>query len=339
MPQQILTISDVAAALGLSKTTVSRAISGKGRVSEETRSRVQDYIRQHNYRPNAVASGLAQSKTYNIALVITSRFSNFDLPFVRKSMTAVCEAAAQSEYDILVTVADRRKFSSLRRLLDKGKVDGVLLTFAVENDPLTDLLRAREMPFVVLGSLEDKSILQVDNDQVAGCRELTSLLLTMGRRRIALLGGSYGYTVNVSRLRGYEQAHELAGLPVQKELVFLELENQRTQLTALEEALKHEPDCILCMDDMMAMTVLKALKSKGIRIPEDIQLASMYDSEALEESSPGITALQFDAEHLAHTGYQMLLDRINGLPVKSSLEPGYQLVVRQSTRYGGAESP
>lgn len=331
MPQQMLTISDVAAALGLSKTTVSRAISGKGRVSEETRSRVQAYIQQHNYRPNAVASGLAQSKTYNIALVISSRFSNFDLPFVRKSMTAVCEAAAQSEYDILVTVADRHGAIPLRRLLEKGKVDGALLTFAVENDPLTELLRSREMPFVVLGSLSDKSILQVDNDQVTGCRELTSLLLKMGRRRIALLGGSYGYTVNVSRLRGYEQAHLQADIPIPKELVFLDLESVPGQLAALEEALKHQPDCILCMDDMLSLTVMKYLKNKGIRVPQDIQLASMYDSEALEENDPGITALQFDAGHLARTGYQMLLDRINGLPVKSCLELGYQLVVRQST--------
>ena len=133
MPQQAITISDVAQALGMSKTTVSRAISGKGRVSEETRQKVQDYIQQHNYRPNAVARGLAQNKTYNIALVISSQFSNFDLPFVRKSMTAVCEAASQTEYEVLLTIADRRSSTPLRRLLDKGKVDGALLDIGVSS--------------------------------------------------------------------------------------------------------------------------------------------------------------------------------------------------------------
>lgn len=331
MAQQSLTISDVAEALNMSKTTVSRAISGKGRVSEETRNKVQAYIKQHNYRPNAVARGLAQNKTYNIALVISQKFSNFDLPFVRKSMTAVCEAAAQSEYDILLAVADRAEAAPLRRLLDKGKIDGALLTSAIEDDALTALLRSRGIPFVVLGSLSDKSILQVDNDQVAGCSELTSLLIKMGRRRIALLGGARHYTVNVSRLKGYEKAHQQAGLPIPKELVFLDLETVSAQMEALEEVLHHQPDCILCMDDLLSQTVLKTLKSKNIRVPQDIQLASLYDSEALAESSPTITALQFDANHLARTGYQMLLDSINGKPVDNGLELGYQLVVRQST--------
>ena len=71
MAQQPLTISDVAEALGMSKTTVSRAISGKGRVSDETRALVQSYIKEHNYRPTAVARGLAQNRTYNIALVVS----------------------------------------------------------------------------------------------------------------------------------------------------------------------------------------------------------------------------------------------------------------------------
>lgn len=331
MAQQMLTISDVAEALGMSKTTVSRAISGKGRVSEATRSKVQAYIQQHNYRPNAVARGLAQSRTYNIALVISSRFSNFDLPFVRKSMTAVCEAAAQSEYDILLTIADGHGTMSLRRLLDKGKVDGALLTSAVEDDPLTELLRRRDIPFVVLGSLADKTILQVDNDQISGCRELTALLLKMGRRRIALLGGSRGFTVNLSRLSGYEQAHRQAGVPVPQELVFMDLESLPGQLAALEQALKYEPDCILCMDDVLSATVLKALKAKNIRVPQDIYVASMYDSEVLEDCQPTITALQFDADRLARTGYQMLVDTINGRAVNNGLELGYQLVVRQST--------
>jgi len=331
MAQQSLTISDVAAALKMSKTTVSRAISGKGRVSEETRVRVQEYIQQHNYRPNAVARSLAQSKTYNIALVISSQFSNFDLPFVRKSMTAVCEAAGQNEYDILLTIADRDGDMPMRRLLDKGKVDGALLTRAVENDPLTALLKSRELPFVVMGNLADKSIFQVDNDQVGGCCELTALLLKMGSQRIALLGGSRGYTVNMSRLYGYEKAHRQAGVPIQSDLIFMDLETVSAQLVALDQALRRKPDCILCMDDSLSLTVFKELKKRGIRVPEDINLASMYDSEALEENIPPITALQFDAEKLARTAYSMLLDAINGNSVNNSLELGYQVAIRRST--------
>lgn len=331
MQQQPLTISDVAEALGLSKTTVSRAISGKGRISEETRAKVQNYIQEHNYRPNAVARGLAQSRTYNIALVISSQFSDFDLPFVRKSLTAVCEAAVQSEYEILLTIADSGNITPLRRLLDKGKVDGVILTSAVEHSPLTALLKGRGVPFVVLGSLRDKTILQVDNDQVSGCRELTSLLLKMGLRRIALLGGSESYTVNLSRLEGYVQAYRRAGLSLPQELVIMGLENLPARLAGIEDALRRDADCLLCMDDSLSQTALKHLRNKGLRVPQDIRLASLYDSEALAESELSITAVQFDAEQLARTAYQLLLDVINGRPTASRIELGYQLVIRQST--------
>lgn len=331
MEQHALTISDVAQALNLSKTTVSRAISGKGRISEATRLKVQQYISQHNYQPNAVARGLAQNKTYNIALVISPQFTNFDLPFLRKSMASICREANHSEYDILLTFAENRGDAPLRRLLDKGKLDGVILSSAIENDPMTKLLQERGLPFVVIGHLSDPTILQVDNDQVAGCRELTGVLLKMGMRRIALLGGSPLYTVNNSRLEGYAQAHSRVGLPLPSELIYTGLESTPQREMALEQALQNKPDCILCMDDNLSLLALKYLKGKGIRVPQDLCLASMYDSEELAETEPGITALQFDADNLARTAYRVLLERINGNPVHSSLELGYQLILRHST--------
>lgn len=331
MAQQPLTISDVAEALGMSKTTVSRAISGKGRVSDETRSRVQAYISEHNYRPNAVARGLAQSRTYNIALVVSHQFSNFDLPFVRKSLTAVCEAAAQSDYEIILTVAGGNNTLPLRRLLDKGKVDGVILTSAIEHNPLVELLQERGTPFVVLGTLPDKSVLQVDNDQVGGCCALTAHMLKNGMERVALLGGTQRYTVNSSRLEGYKQAHWQLGREPDPGLIVMELESMQSRLLGLEQVLRQKPDCILCVDDELALIVLRQLKAKGLRVPQDVRLAAMYDSEELEESEPSITAVHFDAEQLAHAAYRALLDTIDGRPVENNLAGGYQLALRQST--------
>ncbi|MBP3577323.1 MAG: LacI family DNA-binding transcriptional regulator, partial [Lachnospiraceae bacterium] len=93
-----LTIADVADYLGVSKTTVSRAISGKGRVSEETRKRVQQYIDQMDYKPNVIAKGLAQSKTFNIAVVIPADCDMQELPFFQNCMCGICDAAAKRDY-------------------------------------------------------------------------------------------------------------------------------------------------------------------------------------------------------------------------------------------------
>lgn len=82
----VITISDVAEALGVSKTTVSRAISGKGRIGEATRQKVLAYIEEHDYKPNVIARGLAQSKTFNLCVVMPEDYALVDLPFFRKSL-------------------------------------------------------------------------------------------------------------------------------------------------------------------------------------------------------------------------------------------------------------
>ena len=84
-----MTIADVAEALNISKTTVSRAISGKGRIGAETRRKVMEYIEKHNYKPSVIAKGLAQSKSYNIGWVMPSDYSVVDLPFFQKCLMAV----------------------------------------------------------------------------------------------------------------------------------------------------------------------------------------------------------------------------------------------------------
>ena len=95
-------ITQIAQALGVSKTTVSRAISGNGRISAATRQRVLDYVKKHNYTPSMMARGLVKRCSYNISLVISTQFSDFELPFLRKVMRSVYQVAGDSDYDVLL---------------------------------------------------------------------------------------------------------------------------------------------------------------------------------------------------------------------------------------------
>ena len=97
-------ITQIAQALGVSKTTVSRAISGNGRISTATRQRVLDYVKEHNYTPSMMARGLVKRCSYNISLVISTQFSDFELPFLRKVMRSVYQVAGDSDYDVLLTL-------------------------------------------------------------------------------------------------------------------------------------------------------------------------------------------------------------------------------------------
>ena len=151
-----LTIADVAVALGVSKTTVSRAISGKGRIGEETRRRVMEYIEINDYKPNVIAKGLAQSKTYNIAMLLPADCNLSELPFFQNCMVGVCEAARERDYDVLMVYGTGGHTKNLERILSNHKIDGVLLTRTLVHDEIVGFMRERGIPVVAAGSSEDE---------------------------------------------------------------------------------------------------------------------------------------------------------------------------------------
>lgn len=325
-------ITQIAQALGVSKTTVSRAISGNGRISAATRQRVLDYVKEHNYTPSMMASRLVKRCSYNISLVISTQFSDFELPFLRKVMRSVYQVAGDSDYDVLLTLVGENETRPVERLLDNRKIDGLILTRTLERDPLIPLLKARKVPFVAIGQPEDDQVLSVDHDQVGGCREMTSLLLMKGMKHIALLGGSMLYTVNQSRLEGFRQAYVKMGQKIDENLLFLELESDDLRMEAVQQAVERGADCILCMDERLAQLTLNMLKQLNLRVPQDIRLASLYDNENLVNTVPPISAVQFNADILGLKATQQLLCALQGQPVETRMELGYQVSLRESTQ-------
>ena len=121
--QKKITIDDIARDLGVSKTTVSRAISGKGRIGKETVERVNEYIRKCNYKPNVLAKGLAQSKTFNLGMIMPGEYELVDLPFFQRCMMGVCEVASAMDYDVVISMVNGNDMSQLERILDNHKVE------------------------------------------------------------------------------------------------------------------------------------------------------------------------------------------------------------------------
>ena len=327
-----LTVGEIARELGISATTVSRALSGKGRVSPETRERIMDYAGRLGYESAGAGSPLERRCTNNLALVIPSHFVRLDLPFLRKCMGAVCRMAAQREYDVLMCYADEKNTEQLCRQLAAHKVDGVILSRTLTEDPCLELVRQYGVPYVAIGRLADRTALQVDNDQVEAARELTHILLQMGIRRIAYLGNRYKYTVNVDRMLGFRQALEEHGMAVDESLAFSNVESEEGRRDALEAALERKPECLLCGDDSLAFAVLKDLRQRRISVPGDIRLASLYDSEILLDTDPTDTAVQFDADLLGATACRMLLDSMTGREVPPRKVLGHQVILRESTK-------
>lgn len=332
MNDKVVDIAQSTETVDATKTTVYRSMAGSGRISPATRQRVLDYVKKHNCTPGVPACGADNRCSYNISLVISKQFSDFEMPFLRKIMRSVYYVAGEYDYDVLLTLVDENETRPVERLLDNRKIDGLILTRTLERDPLIPLLKAHKLPFVAIGQPEDDEIFSVDHDQVGGCREMTSLLLMKGMKHIALLGGSMLYTVNQSRLEGFRQAYDKMGQVIDEGLLFLELETDDLRMWAVQQAVERGADCILCMDERLAQLSLNVLKQLNLHVPQDIRLASLYDSENLANAVPPITAVQFNADILGLKATQQLLCALQGEKVETRIELGYQVSLRESTQ-------
>ena len=327
-----LTIADIADALGVSKTTVSRAISGKGRIGSETRERVLKYIDAHNYTPNVIAKSLAQNKTYNLAVVMPGDYELIDLPFFQNCIMGIQEIASSFDYDMLLTVCNNADVTKLERIVRNRKGDGVILLRSFMDDVQVEYLQEKNIPFVVTGSSNYKGVVQVDNDHRAACRELTSILLMKRMKKIALIGGNEEHVVTQSRLMGFKDAFADSGTAVDESLIYMNLDNPVLLDGKLDDIIKREVDCIVCMDDAICMEVLYKLRREGISVPDQIRVASFYNSSMLETHDPSITSLDFDAKELGMLVCRTLLDMIEGQKVQKKTLLGYEVRLRESTK-------
>lgn len=330
--ENTITIADVAEALGVSKTTVSRAISGKGRIGKETRDRVQAYITEHDYKPNVIAKGLAQSKTYNICVVMPGDYEVVDLAFFQECLFGIQEIAGIMGYDILLSICKTNDLSSLERIIANHKVDGVILMRTFVIDEQITFLQSKKVPFVTIGSSNYEGVIQIDHNHRSACKELTSIILMKQMKKIALIGGDITHVVTQNRLQGYREAYEKMGETVDESLLFLNLENNILIDKTVKDVLEKKADCILCMDDAVCSRVLKVLREEHVKVPQDVRVASFYNSNILENNVPAITSLSFDAKELGMVASRTLLDLIEGQQVEEKTLLPYEVVLKTSTK-------
>jgi DNA-binding LacI/PurR family transcriptional regulator len=334
VPRAAPTLEEVAAAAGVSRSTVSRVVNGSTQVKADVAAHVTAAIETLGYIPNRAARSLANRRSMAIALVVpedTTRF--FGDPYFASIVKGITSRLEQSDYVLVLQLANAASPSgNTIRYLTGGNVDGALVVSQHSRD--TGLARlGATLPVVFNGRPfvpTDPPSWFVDVDNVAGSALATRHLLSLGRTRIGTIAGPDDMTPGVDRLTGWRRELEQAGRST--DLVARADFSQAGGVTAMRDLLDRAPDLdgVFVASDLMAVGALAVLQSRGRRVPDDVALVGFDDSPAATSGDLQLTTVHQPAEEAGATMVDMLLALLRGEPVEHERMLPTRLVVRDS---------
>ncbi len=329
-----VTLGMVAAASGVSPSTVSRILNGSAVVSQEKREAIDRAIADLGFVPDPIARGLAGGRTLSIGVITQA----IDSPFYGVALRAIEEELTRLGYSALFVSGnwDANDEARCVDLLRARRVDGMI----VLNGRLGDQALARlagEMPVVFTGrQVSGANIYAFDFDHFEGARIATEHLLSLGHRRIAFIAGDPIHSDSIERLRGYRAALEDARVTYEPALVMQGNYQEASGLAACTRLLDSGAPftAIFAANDQMAFGAAVALYRKGLRVPDDVSLVGVDNLPAAEHAIPPLSTVHQGAHELGRLAALSLLQLLAG-KVPTDTLPAPRLVVRDSTRAVG----
>lgn len=328
------TLEDIARMAGVSPSTVSRVLNNLVGKRSKAREQVQRVLIETGFQPNAAARSLASQRSQVIGLLIPAPASTIlTNPAVLQLAEVVTQACHEHDYllslFLLGSGSDEQQI--LPKMTRKGFVDGLIVRGADDraSDPLLHRLAESGLPFVSFGRPIDlDTISYVATDNATAAYTAMAHLLTLGRRRIALLVGSLEPYASQERLSGYRKALTDRGMPVDQQLIAIG--GMSDSYAATQRLLQHRPDAIF-LPTRMVLNVLRVLREANLRVPDDIALVGFEDLPLAQQTDPPLTAISQPMQAIGKQLVGMLLDVIeNGAEPPRRLLFPQELVIRQS---------
>lgn len=326
-------IADVAKLANVSTATVSRVISNSGTVKKETAEKVMEAVKKLNYQPNVLARQLRRSETKTI-LVVVPDITN---PFFSEVLRGIESVAIQNGYQVLLGDARNNAESeaSYLTILGQKKADGLILLTARSNQKMLEEI-SQDYPVVLACEYYEGSRLPtVSIDNVSSARKATEYLISLNHKRIGHISGPLNVVVGRDRCKGFHQAMAQHGLSVDPSLVqegefsFESGFNLMMKFLALQDF----PTAIFAGNDEMAMGAVKAVKSKGFKVPEDFSVVGFDDIKFASIFEPALTTVAQPTFDMGQKAMQLLLKIINGEELeKSQFILPDKLIVRDSCK-------
>ena len=313
-------LKQLAEKLGLSQTTVSRALNGYPEVSETTRKRVEKVARKLNYQPNSNAQRLATGKSKTIGHVIPLAKHDMINPHFTDFIAGAGEAYNTHGYDMLISVVDAAdQEEAYRKMKRDRRIDGVMVHGPTVNDARLDLLKSLDMPFVVHGRTyhQEKDYYWVDVNNKRAFEQATAHLIELGHRDIALINGWEHMMFAIKRREGFESAMAKADIRVRDDLLVSDEMIEPAAYAATRRFMRkiNPPTAILCSSMLLALGTQRALSEMDLKVGRDVSLMSFDDHLSFmnaDTSTRAMTVMRSSIRHHGSICANLLIDIIEG---------------------------
>jgi len=310
------TIKDIAKALGLSTSTVSRALRGSYEISGETKKLVLEYAEKINYRPNPIALSLKERRTRSIGVVVSEIANNF----FSQAINGIESIAYNRGYHVIISQCHEsyeREKVNVQHLASRG-VDGLLVSLSSESNDtkhFTDLYE-KGLPLVFFDRIaQEIDTFKVIANNYQGAFNATEHLIQSGRRRIAHVTGSPYLSITIERLEGYKAALQKHGIAFDEKLVSHSTHGGMI-LSEIEEAVSHffaakqKPDAIFTSGDRLTTTCLGILNKMHLHINKDIGFVGFTNSNIIDLLTPPPTVIRQPAFDMGQCAIELLIQMI-----------------------------
>ncbi|HYM95499.1 MAG TPA: LacI family DNA-binding transcriptional regulator [Chitinophagaceae bacterium] len=341
MKFEAVTIKDIAKALGLSTSTVSRALRDSYEISPETKKRVLEYAEKINYHPNPIALSLKERRSRSIGVIVCEIANSF----FSQTINGIESIAYNNGYNVIIAQSlesFEREVMNLQFLTSRS-IDGLIISVSTETEDFSHLkeLNEKGMPIVFFDRIVDEiQTHKVIADNFKGAYDATAHLLSNGYHRIAVVANAEFLSIAKERLAGYKAALTDHGIAVDDSLISYclhggvlpsEVEDAVNDLLKL----KPRPDAIFGTSDKLTTGCLRTLKARGFSVPENMALIGFSNSELTELLEPPLTIIRQPAFKMGEVATDLLLQIIESKRPIKDFETKVlttELIIRESSR-------
>lgn len=329
-----VSLKELATELGVSISTVSRALKDSPEIGSEMREKVKSLARLRNYRPNPFAMSLLKNTPRIIGIIVPDIVTHYYSSII----SGINDIARSNGYSTIIT-SSYEGFENEKKCLEdliNIRVEGIIICLSQETTDYThfETLIEQNVPLVFFdrACLADKFSSVITNNVESAC-EATTHLLCAGYKRVAFIGGANHLDIVKERKHGYLQALRKKKVPIERELVFCKRIGYEAGYEGAQHllALPNPPDAILAMTDSLAFGAMKAIKESGLRIPADVALIGYTDEIHANYVDPPLTAVTHQTYEMGETVCKLLLEQLKGVREVRQVVVPCILVIRGSS--------